>query len=216
VCRILLAGRSLDDIRGSMNQQWRRNVAKAERSGVKIVLGGPGDLTAFHALYTGTAARDGFVPRPLAYFRRMWAALAVGPPDRIRLYLAHHHGDLLAAAVWLRVGGHVWYAYGASADHRREVRASNAVQWRMICDAHELGVHVYDLRGIADTLDADAPLAGLLRFKAGAGAEAVEYLGEWDYPLNRALHRAFQLALERRRVRTPKREQRGRDPVPTA
>jgi vancomycin resistance protein VanK len=57
---------------------------------------------------------------------------------------------------------------------------------------------VYDLRGISDTLRADDPLFGLLQFKLGTGGEAVEYAGEWDYPLNRALHHAFRLYLARR------------------
>ena len=49
-----------------------------------------------------------------------------------------------------------------------------------------LGATVYDLRGITDTLDEDDPHFGLIQFKVGTGGEAVEYLGEWDLPLNKA------------------------------
>jgi lipid II:glycine glycyltransferase (peptidoglycan interpeptide bridge formation enzyme) len=79
------------------------------------------------------------------------------------------------------------------------VQPSNALQWRMICDARERGAAVYDLRGITDTLEDGDPLLGLLRFKVGTGGEAVEYLGEWEFPVNRALHKAFQLYLATRR-----------------
>ncbi|MGW0209906.1 lipid II:glycine glycyltransferase FemX [Streptomyces sp. NPDC003233] len=195
VCQVPFAGRSLDDIHQGLNQQWRRNIKKAEKAGVKVVRGGYEDLPVFYGLYAETARRDRFIPRPLPYFQRMWTALTAEDPDRMRLYLAHHDGDVLAAATMLIVGGHVWYSYGASTARRREVQPSNAMQWRMMCDAHELGAHVYDFRGITDTLEESDPLLGLLRFKVGAGGEAVEYLGEWGFPLNRLLHKALDVYL---------------------
>ncbi|MEU5278481.1 peptidoglycan bridge formation glycyltransferase FemA/FemB family protein [Streptomyces asoensis] len=198
VFQVPFAGRTLEEIHAGLNQQWRRNIKKAERAGVKVVLGGAEDLPAFHALYTETAERDRFLPRPLSYFRRMWSALNAEHPDRMRLYLAHHDGEVLAAATMLSVGEHVWYSYGASTGRRREVRASNAVQWRMMSDAHERGAAVYDLRGITDTLDESDQLLGLLRFKVGTGGQAVEYVGEWDFPLNKLLHRALGLYMAHR------------------
>ena len=56
----------------------------------------------------------------------------------------------------------------------------------MIRHALAAGAHVYDLRGITETLDADDPHVGLIQFKVGTGGEAVEYAGEWDLPINRA------------------------------
>ncbi|MEV7794429.1 peptidoglycan bridge formation glycyltransferase FemA/FemB family protein [Streptomyces sp. NPDC087512] len=198
VCQLPLAGRSLEQVQNGLGQQWRRNIRKAEKAGVKVVQGDYEDLGAFHELYTETAERDRFVPRPLPYFQRMWTALTAEDPDRMRLYLAHHDGEVLAAATMLTVGDHVWYSYGASTARKREVQPSTALQWRMIRDSHERGARVYDFRGIGDTLAEDDPLLGLLRFKTGAGGEAVEYLGEWDRPLNRVLHKALQLYLSRR------------------
>ena len=94
-------------------------------------------------------------PRPLSYFETMFEALGAEEPDRIRLYLARHEGDLVAGTIWIRVGAHTWYSYGASSTEKRDVRGSNAVQWQMIRDSLAVGAHVYDLRGITDTLDAD-------------------------------------------------------------
>jgi lipid II:glycine glycyltransferase (peptidoglycan interpeptide bridge formation enzyme) len=198
VFQVPFAGRSLDDIHRGLNQQWRRNIKKAEKAGVKVVQGGYDDLPAFYELYAETAERDRFIPRPLPYFQRMWTALTAEHPDRMRLYLAHHDGEILAAATMLTVGQHVWYSYGASTSRRREVQPNNAMQWRMMTDAHQLGAAVYDFRGITDTLEESNHLLGLLRFKAGAGGEAVEYLGEWDFPLNRLLHKALDLYMARR------------------
>lgn len=101
----------------------------------------------------------------------MWTALTAEDPDRMRLHLAHHDGEILPAATMLTVGGHVRYSYGA---------------------------RVYDLRGITGTRGESNHLLGLPRLKAGTGSEAAEYLGEWDFPLNKPLHKAFQLRTARR------------------
>jgi lipid II:glycine glycyltransferase (peptidoglycan interpeptide bridge formation enzyme) len=98
----------------------------------------------------------------------------------------------------VRVGDHAWYSYGASSTQKRDVRGSNAIQWRMLRDAKDAGATVYDLRGITDTLDENDPHVGLIQFKLGTGGEAVEYLGEWDLPLNRLLFAAFSLYMDRR------------------
>jgi len=249
-----LAGRDEDDVLRDMNQQWRRNIKKADKAGVVVSTssttgndsttgagsttgdgstteggaagrpteglasgyggergtservsrgragGGatPGDVKAFHDLYVETARRDYFTPRPLSYFETMFAALGAEEPDRIRLYLAHHDGDLVAATIAVRVGAHVWYSYGASSADKREVRGSNAVQWAMIRDALAAGADVYDLRGITDTLDPHDAHAGLIQFKVGIGGEAVEYAGEWDLPLNTLLYKAFSAYMSRR------------------
>jgi lipid II:glycine glycyltransferase (peptidoglycan interpeptide bridge formation enzyme) len=198
VFQVPLAGRTLDEVFAGFNQLWRRNIRKAEKSGVSVTLGTEADLPEFHRLYVVTATRDKFTPRPLSYFQTMMRALSAEDPERFRLYLARHDGELLAATIWIRVGTHSWYSYGASADHKRELRPSNAVQWRMLADAHRAGATVYDLRGITDTLDPDDHLFGLIQFKLGTGGQAVEYVGEWDYPLNPLLYKAFQLYLAKR------------------
>ncbi|MFJ5819599.1 lipid II:glycine glycyltransferase FemX [Streptomyces sp. NPDC093108] len=198
VFQVPFAGLSLEEIRGNLNQQWRRNIKKAEKAGVKVVEGDYEDLPAFYELYRETAERDRFIPRPLAYFQRMWTVLRAEDPDRMRLYLAQHDGETLSAATMLTVGNHVWYSYGASTGRKREVQPSNAIQWRMMSDAHERGAAVYDLRGITDTLDEGNHLVGLLRFKVGTGGRAAEYIGEWDHPINKVLHKAFTLYMARR------------------
>jgi lipid II:glycine glycyltransferase (peptidoglycan interpeptide bridge formation enzyme) len=198
VFQVPLADRSLEDVFGGFNQLWRRNIRKAEKAGVEAGHGSYDDLPAFHELYVVTAERDRFTPRPLAYFQSMFRALSAEDPDRIRLYLARHDGDLLAATIGIRVGTHSWYSYGASSNRKREVRPSNAIQWRMLSDAHEAGATVYDLRGITDTLDPEDQLFGLIQFKLGTGGEAVEYLGEWDFPISPVLFKAFQIYLKRR------------------
>ncbi|WP_408649076.1 lipid II:glycine glycyltransferase FemX [Streptomyces poriticola] len=203
VFRIPLTGRTPDDLWAGLNQEWRRNVRRAQRSGVEVVVGSASDLPEFYRLLSITEERDGFrLGRPLAYYERQYAALNAEEPGRMKLYLARHDGETLAAHTMIRVGRRVWYQTGASADHRREVRPSNLLQWRMLRDAQALGAEVYDMRGVPSTLDPGDRPYGLLRWKLGTGGEVVETLGEWERPLdgpaNHALYRAFQTYLARR------------------
>nr|WP_255670305.1 peptidoglycan bridge formation glycyltransferase FemA/FemB family protein [Aeromicrobium wangtongii] len=193
-----LAGRDEADLLAGMNQLWRRNIKKAAKAGVEVTTGSRDDLAEFHRVYAETAERDSFTPRPLSYFQRMWDALSAEEPDRLVLYLARHEGDLVAATTMVRVGEHAWYSYGASTTQKRDVRGSNAIQWQMMRDALAAGATTYDMRGITETLDPDDSHVGLIQFKVGTGGEAVEYLGEWDLPLNRALHLGFTTYMRRR------------------
>ncbi|MFI9585325.1 lipid II:glycine glycyltransferase FemX [Streptomyces sp. NPDC052236] len=203
VFRVPLAGRDAGDLWAGLNQEWRRNIRKAEKAGVETVVGGPEDLPEFYRLLRITEERDGFrLGRSLAYYEKQYAALNAEQPGRMRLCLARHQGEILAAHTMIVAGRRVWYQTGASADHRREVRPSNALQWRMMCDALALGADEYDMRGVPSTLDPDDRPFGLLRWKLGTGGQTVETLGEWETSVggtaNSALYRAFQAYLARR------------------
>ncbi|MFJ8016926.1 lipid II:glycine glycyltransferase FemX [Streptomyces sp. NPDC096339] len=203
VFRVPLAGRSRGDLWSGLNQEWRRNVRKAEKLGVETVVGTAEDLPEFYRLLRITEERDGFrLGRSLAYYQRQYEELNAEEPGRMRLYLGVHQGEILAAHTMIVAGRRVWYQTGASADHRREVRPSNALQWRMMCDALELGAEEYDMRGVPSTLDPDERAFGLLRWKLGTGGQVVEMLGEWETPMdgyaNTALYKAFQAYLARR------------------
>jgi lipid II:glycine glycyltransferase (peptidoglycan interpeptide bridge formation enzyme) len=198
VFQVPLADRSLDDVFAGFNQEWRRNIRKADKAGVVVTEGDADDLPDFHRVYVETAERDRFTPRGLPYFQRMWRVMRAEDDQRIRLFLARKDGEVLAATTLVTVGDHAWYSYGASTTAGRDVRPSNAVQWAMIQAAHAAGASLYDLRGISDTLDPAHPLFGLIRFKLGTGGHALEYAGEFDLPLNALLHKAVGAYLARR------------------
>lgn len=194
-----LKGKNAEDVLKGMNQLWRRNIKKADKSGVEVREGTRDELADFHRVYLETAERDHFTGRPLSYFQTMWDVLRAEDENRMKLYLAHHEGDLVAATTYVQVGRHAWYSYGASSNAKREVRGSNRIQWQMIQDALAAGAEVYDLRGITPGLGADDPEIGLIQFKVGTGGQAVSYVGEWDMPINRPLYTAFMAYMERRK-----------------
>ncbi len=196
--RLEIRDRTPEQLLKGMNQQWRRNVKKSASMGVVVRPGDPSDLETFHKLYLETGERDEFTPRPLSYFKTMWDEL--GP--RMRLWLSEYQGEALATAITVDVNHTCWYTYGGSTSRLREVQAPTALQWASIQAALQRGNWVYDFRGIADTLDENEKLAGLLRFKIGTGATVVETVGEYEYPLSPLWNKAFQLYQEIQRARS--------------
>ena len=198
VFRLPLQDRSLDEVFAGFHSNWRRNVRKSKKQGVEVIEGGLEELPQFYDLLKVTAVRDKFSVRSYSYFETMYKSLKKEDPNRIRLYLAKYEEQLLASTLAIHSNGHTWYLYGASGNEMREKMPNHAIQWRMIQDAHELGAHTYDFRGISDALDESEPLYGLLRFKLGFGGEACELIGEWDYPLQPVLHWAFDMYMKKR------------------
>ncbi len=192
--------KSDDELLASFSQEWRRNIKKAEKSEVKIRQASFEELEIFHTLYKETAKRDKFTPRPLSYFKQMWKSLNENSDNlaTMRLYIAEQENVCHAACLWVKVGKHVWYTYGASSTSGRELRPSNAIQWQMMKDARDAGASIYDMRGIAATLNEKSPLFGLLRFKIGTGGKVIQYVGEWDFVLKPLIYKAFRIALARR------------------
>ena len=191
--------KSRDEVLAGFNQLWRRNIKKSENEGVRVQVGTREDLAEFHRVYVETATRDKFTPRPLSYFQQMWDAFNKDStePDLV-LFLARWQGKVVAASIYIELGFHTWYLYGASSAEGREARPSNALQWAMMERSLQKGAHTYDLRGITATLDKNNPHAGLLQFKVGVGGRAVEVMGEWDYSFNPLLYMAFRAYLNRR------------------
>jgi lipid II:glycine glycyltransferase (peptidoglycan interpeptide bridge formation enzyme) len=199
LCIVDLRGRSEADLLKGMNQQWRRNVKKAEKAGVQVRAVGPEGLDTFHDLYVESAQRDNFLPRPKAYFEVMARSFASEDgPVSARFYEAHVDGDVLASALMIRFGRTFSYLYGGSTERNRDARASNALQWQAIRDAAAAGCEAYDLRGFNTSLGATSPLTGLLLFKLGAGADVVEMVGERELVISRFWHLAFQKAMAAR------------------
>jgi len=181
----------LDDVMNSFHQKWRYNIRVAERKGVTVKLSeSRADLDAFYELYSITGKRDGFVGWPRPYFDKLWDTLI--EPGLARLFLTYHEGKALSGAISFLLPPQCWYVFGASGNEGRNLMPNHAMQWAMIKWAKEHGCSVYDFRGVHDIKpNEDGSLPdmmdspdGLVRFKAGFGAQVVEYIGEWDLPLD--------------------------------
>jgi lipid II:glycine glycyltransferase (peptidoglycan interpeptide bridge formation enzyme) len=209
----LLAGE--EELLAGMNAKWRYNIRLGPRRGVTVRRAGEEELPVFYALYQETARRDRIAIHGLDYYRTLFAhgrdytVKDGGTGQELRLYLAEHEGEAVAAIITLFRGAEGVYLYGASSDRKRNLMASYALQWQAMTDARASLCQTYDLFGIPPSADPGHPMAGLYRFKTGFGGRIVHRPGSWDYPcrpLGACLFRAAEGL--RKRLRDQKKRSR--------
>ena len=189
----LVAGEEV--LLAAMKPKWRYNIRLAERRGVTVRDGTPGDLPAFYAMYQDTGQRDGFLVRPYGYYRHVWEPFLAG--GLAHLLLADVEGRPVAGLMLFVYGPTAWYFYGASTAQARELMPNHALQWAALRWARGAGCTRYDWWGAPDRLDESDPMWGVYRFKAGFGGEFVPGIGAWDYPVGAARYWVYTRAMPR-------------------
>lgn len=81
--------KSIDKVLGSFHSKTRYNIRLAERKGIEIEEGSKDDLVRFEEIMRVTGERDGFITRPLSYFKEMYDVLV--PTNRMKLFLAKYN-----------------------------------------------------------------------------------------------------------------------------
>jgi lipid II:glycine glycyltransferase (peptidoglycan interpeptide bridge formation enzyme) len=188
----------LDDVMKNFHQKWRYNIRLGVKKGLVVQSDCcRDDLKIFHEIYQTTAARDGFTGYPLSYFQKLWDALVEN--GLAKLFLVRHEDRVLSGAISFLLPPQCWYVFGASSNEGRNLMPNHSMQWAMMQWAKENRCTTYDIRGVQDVrqdpnyaqFGGDLQKAlmessdGLVRFKAGFGAQLVEYIGEFDWPLDK-------------------------------
>ncbi|MDR1411758.1 MAG: peptidoglycan bridge formation glycyltransferase FemA/FemB family protein [Spirochaetaceae bacterium] len=187
-------GQSDEALLAAMKEKCRYNIRLSIKKGVAVRRCGEEELGVFYRLLEETAGRDGIAIHSKDYYGTLFALAKDDAGVEIRLYIAAHGGENLAAIITLFRGEEAVYLYGASSNSRRNLMAPYLLQWAAIRDARDFGCKRYDLFGIPPDNDPSHPMAGLYRFKTGFGGRIVHRGGSWDFayrPLARAL---FSLA----------------------
>jgi len=205
-----------DALLAAMKPKWRYNIRLAERKGVTVRRVDAEGLDTFYRLYKETSVRDKIAIHGRNYYEALFSHCCdseLGRPD-LRLYVAEHDGEALAAVIVLLRGDTATYLYGASSDSKRSLMPAYALQWRAIRDAKDAGCGRYDLFGIPPSDDPDHPMSGLYRFKTGFGGSILHRSGSWDYaykPLETGFFRFAEAA--RKGIRSARKALRraGRD-----
>lgn len=187
--------RSEEDLLASFSPNTRRKIRLAERRDVQVRVAGPDDLDTLYALYCVTGARDGFLIRPAAYYRRAWG-------DFMRAGLAHaliaeHRGVPLAQVILFHFGERCFYFYGASANAERRRMPNHLLQWEAIRWARAQGYRLYDLWGAPEVFDESDPLWGVYGFKRGFRGRLTRGVGAWDYAPSPLAYRLWTSAWPR-------------------
>lgn len=182
-----------DEILATMKSKWRYNIRLAGRKGVEIYTGSPSDLPLFHKMYAETAARDGFLIRPKAYYLDVWRHFL--DAGQAEMLLARVNDEVVAGLILFIFGQKAWYMYGASTGQHRNLMPNHLLQWQAMRAAKTLGCTRYDMWGAPDVFNEGDRMWGVYRFKQGFGGQVMHGLGAFDYPVRPALYWAFTSAL---------------------
>ena len=177
-----------------MSSTWRRYVNKAPRDGVTIRSGSVEDVPAFYSFMRYTEERQGFVIRPLDYFRS--AYIQLHGSGIAELFIADVDGAPVAGVFACKLGRRAWYLYGGALESGLKAHAPYLLQWHTMRWARDAGCETYDMWGAPDDpTDKDDPLAGVYYFKQGFGAKHFRTLGAYDYVTSQSLYVLWQRTL---------------------
>lgn len=163
--------RPLDDLRRSLQSNWRNALKKAERSEIRLSLDTSGATAKlFLHRYEMDRKEKGYPGRSKAFLREeISTALAY---KEVFFLWASDEQKSLAAIMVLVHGQSATYRIGWTTPAGRQVNAHNLLLWRAICQLKEIGLSYFDLGGVEPET-----AQGVTDFKAGLGGESFSTLG---------------------------------------
>jgi hypothetical protein len=112
--RLSAAGKSDEALfAGGGFARLRREISAAERTGARARRGTAADLPLFGELHGALMGRQGMHGKSAAWLRSL-GKQDFGPQGKVGLFVAEHEGKAIAAALVIRHGRLVTYAFGAS------------------------------------------------------------------------------------------------------
>jgi lipid II:glycine glycyltransferase (peptidoglycan interpeptide bridge formation enzyme) len=170
-------------------QKTRYNIRLAAKKGVTLRAGRAADLDLLYRLYAETAARDGFLIRPQAYYLDIWRTLLeIGHAQPL---IAEVDGEPVSALMLFVFGQTAWYFYGMSTGQQRDKMPNHLLQWEAIRWAKAHACTRYDLWGAPEDFAEHDSLWGVWRFKEGFNGQVSHGLGAWDYAPRPWLNKLF-------------------------
>lgn len=199
---ILDLTKSEEELLENMHPKTRYNIRLAEKKGVKIIEDNSDKaFEEYLRLTKETTQRQKFYAHSESYHKSMWEVLKAKNGEEINeskltehLFKATYNGEVLVTWIVFVLGDALYYPYGASSSNHREVMASNLMMWEMIKFGKKLGLKKFDMWGaLGPNPDNKDPFYGFHKFKEGYGARHVEFVGSYDYILNKKLYLTYNI-----------------------
>lgn len=203
---ILNLEKSEEEILEQMHSKWRYNIGLAKKKGVKIKIVSATDANFeesfenFFSLVELTYGRQEVRHHPREYYKKQ---LQILDGDlKMRLFLAEYNGKPVAGNIIVFFDRRSVYLHGATNNEFRALMAPHLLQWEQICEAKKQGCIEYDFWGIVNENTIDKrknSWEGFTRFKKGFGGREENYIGCWDFPLDKKWYFVYQSVQKIRR-----------------
>ena len=167
---------SEDDLLSQMKPKCRYNIRLAAKHGVEVdVENSEEGLNSFYKLIRDAGERDDFFVEPYDFFAAMFQELA--PKGMLKILVARHEGEPLAAMFYMQYGQRATYFYGGISNEKRNVMAGYALQWEAIRMSRQNKLLIYDFFGYTELDDPEHPYQNFSKFKRQFGGKAQKYVG---------------------------------------
>ncbi|MGE5418085.1 MAG: lipid II:glycine glycyltransferase FemX [Acidobacteriota bacterium] len=186
---MLELNKSEEDLLTGCTKNWRHNLKRAYKQDVSISHLAKPNVKELLSIYS---SMESFKDLEVQYSEEELKVMFEFIPDVV-LFGCHHQGKLVAVRGCAIVENKAWDLIAAANVEARKLYASYGAFWALLGHCREAGVREYDLGGI-DALQNK----GVYDFKKGTGAEAVQYLGEWDWARPGVFRKAANWAIKKR------------------
>lgn len=194
---ILDLTKSEDELLKNMHPKTRYNIKIAQKKGVEVIEDDSDKaFEEYLKLTRETTQRQNFYAHSEKYHRLMWETLKAGSKDGLTAYLlkAAYQNEILVTWILFVLGDTLYYPYGASSDKHREVMASNLMMWEAIKFGKKLGLQKFDMWGaLGPNPNIHDPWYGFHRFKEGYGGKLIEFIGSYDFVINKRVYLVYKL-----------------------
>jgi hypothetical protein len=171
--RVLPLVQDTDRLYKSLRRNHRRDIEKAEKSGmtVSLITSKTEDIgkavEQYYEIHKATYARTGLQPHPFAYFQKIGQYLI--SKDKAWMYQAWLDGKLVAATNILVGMGAAKYWTAANDELAYETGAQKYLVWLAVKRAKKLGLGWIELGEVFQDPEEDSKLDGLTKLKSGWG-----------------------------------------------
>lgn len=179
-----------DDLLKSFSSKTRYNIRLAEKHGVKVEIDNSDSaFEKYLELTQETNKRQGFYSHTPKYHRLMWKHLKGKVANLlVAKYKPTEKESEEIISTWILFNNKdfLYYPYGASTDKYKQVMANNLMMWGAIKFGKQLHCKKFDLWGREEG-------KGFTKFKEGYNPEVVEFIGSWDFIINKPLYTLYTI-----------------------
>lgn len=112
--------------------------------------------------------------------------------EKYKSYKEKYGDDItLSAHMIISYGDKAWVLYAGNHNDLSETYVNYNTYFEHIKYCKENGIKIYDQFGTIGDLSKDNPRLGLHEFKKKFGGDYIEFLGEWDYVINKFMYFVF-------------------------
>lgn len=210
-----IENKTFEELFEKMHQRAKRSIKKYQKYPFLSKFLTDQNIDDFYDLMEHTNQRQGQPNRSKEYYQKMYQEFAANNKIKILVvyldkkeYLKQYHEEdcvyhlvqqeeknmiPLACGLFIEHAKTMNYVYGGARSEYMKIMAQYKVQCDMIAYSIERHLSVYDFGGITGDFDENSHAYGIYGFKRGFAGYVIEYIGEFDYPVQKGYYILYKI-----------------------